>query len=98
MRAAVARGVLFELCYSGMLREPASRRQFLANASALVRATGGDALLLSSGALLAFDLRGPHDVANLGSLFGLSREAAERAALGCAAHSVRLHALQRRPG
>ena len=96
MRAAAARGVVFEACYSGALREPASRRQFLSNATALARATGGDALLLSSGALLALELRGPRDVANLSLLFGLSEAASERAVLGGAAEAVLAHARQRR--
>jgi len=43
----------------------------------------------------AFELRGPHDVANLGSLFGLTQAAAERAALGGAASAVLLHARRR---
>ena len=95
VRTAVARGVFFELCYAGLLRDPGSRRQFISNATALTRATGGDALLMSSGAMHAFELRSPHDVANLGSLFGLTQAAAERAALGGAASAVLLHARRR---
>ena len=79
MRAALARGVTFELCYAAALREPTARRQLFANALAVVRATGGAGVLLSSGALRAFELRGPADVANLGTLFGLSLGAAKQA-------------------
>ena len=76
MRAAAARGIFFEVSYSCALREPGARRLFLSNATALARATGGDALLLSSGALLALELRRPDDVANLGSLCVLADSAA----------------------
>lgn len=87
MRAALARGVVFELCYAPALREPAARRQLLANALALTRATGGAGIIVSSGALRAFELRGPFDVANLSTLYGLAPAAAKEAV------SLRLHAV-----
>jgi ribonuclease P/MRP protein subunit RPP1 len=71
--------VVFELCYAPALREPTVRRQLFANALAVVRAAGGAGVILSSGALRAFELRGPYDVANLGTLFGLSLAAAKEA-------------------
>ena len=98
VRAALARGVVFELCYSPALREPSARRQLLANATALVRATGGRGLLLSSGAVRAFELRGPHEVANLGTLFGLTQAAAKEALLGRALALLKRAAARRAPG
>jgi RNase P/RNase MRP subunit p30 len=79
VRAALARGIVFELCYAPALREPTLRRQLFANALAVVHATGGAGIILSSGALRAFELRGPHDVANLGTLFSLPLGAAKEA-------------------
>lgn len=96
VRAAAARGVVFEMCYSCALREQSSRRQFIANATALVRAASGDAILLSSGALDALELRSPADVACLAGLFGLSEAAAERACRGLTALAVCARAKARR--
>lgn len=95
VRAALARGISFELCYSPALREPNSRRQLFANALAVVRATGGAGVILSSGAQRAFELRGPYDVANLGTLFGLSLAAA-KAAVSTRTEAVLQHAAARR--
>ena len=95
VRAALARGITFELCYSPALREPNSRRQLFANALAVVRATGGAGIILSSGAQRAFELRGPYDVANLGTLFGLSLAAA-KAAVSSRTAAVLQHAAARR--
>ena len=95
VRAALGRGITFELCYSPALREPNSRRQLFTNALAVVRATGGAGVILSSGAQRAFELRGPHDVANLGTLFGLSLAAA-KAAVSTRMVAVLQHAAARR--
>lgn len=96
MRAAAARGVVFEICYACALREQSSRRQFLANALALVRAVSGDSILVSSGALASLELRSPVDVAFLARLFGLSPGAAERACRGHAARALCARAKARR--
>ena len=87
----------FEVCYAPALREPAARRQLFANALAVVRATGGLGVVLSSGALRAFELRGPYDVANLGTLFGLPLAAAKEAVSARMA-AVLHHAHARRNG
>ena len=86
---------MFELCYAPALREPTARRQLFANALAVVRATGGAGVIVSSGALRAFELRAPYDVANLSTLFGLSSAAAKEA-LASRAHAVLRHADARR--
>ena len=44
---------------------------------ALSRATNGKGIILSSGARAAFELRGPYDVINLGTLMGLTQEQAK---------------------
>ena len=87
--------MVFELCYAPALREPTVRRQLFANALAVVRAAGGAGVILSSGALRAFELRGPYDVANLGTLFGLSLAAAKEA-VASRALAVLQHAHARR--
>ncbi len=50
VKAALARGVFFEICYAPALREPSARRNLFANAQALVRATRGRNIIVSSGA------------------------------------------------
>jgi RNase P/RNase MRP subunit p30 len=78
--AAIARGVHFEICYAPALRDSASRRNLVANSQQLLRLTRGRNIVLSSGALRPMELRGPHDVANLGmSLLGMAHDAAHKA-------------------
>jgi ribonuclease P/MRP protein subunit RPP1 len=50
LKAALSRGVFFEVCYAPALREPSARRHLFANAQALVRATRGRNIIVSSGA------------------------------------------------
>ena len=95
VRAAMARGVVFELCYAPVLREPTARRQMVSNALAVVRATGGAGVIISSGANRAFELRGPPDVTNLSVLFGL-QPAAAKDALSTRPDAVLKRARQRR--
>ena len=45
--------------------------------AALVRATQGHGIIISSGSRNAFELRGPYDVINLGVLFGMSEQQAK---------------------
>ena len=68
---AVERGVMFEISYACCLRDETSRRLLFSNATALARATRGRNIIISSGARTAFELRGPYDVINLSTLFGL---------------------------
>jgi hypothetical protein len=93
VRAALSRGVVFELNYAPAIREPSCRRQLVANAAALVRATGGAGILLSSGAVLGLELRCPRDVANLAVLFGFTSRDAGRAALGVTGLDVAVRAV-----
>ncbi|KAH7375890.1 RNase P subunit p30 [Plectosphaerella cucumerina] len=73
--AAVSRGVRFEVCYAHALGpSPAARALFIANLASLVRATRGRGIIVSSEARSALALRGPADVANLLSVWGLPKE------------------------
>ncbi|EQL02900.1 RNase P subunit p30 [Ophiocordyceps sinensis CO18] len=73
--AAVARGVRFEICYAQLLAaDSRGRANFIANLSSLVRATRGRGFLISSEAQTALALRGPADVVNLLSVWGLASE------------------------
>lgn len=45
--------------------------------AALVRAVRGQGIILSSGALAAFELRGPYDAVNLATLLGLRGDQAQ---------------------
>lgn len=75
--AAVNRGVRFEICYSQVLSSNAdarARANFISNATSLIRATSGRGIILSSEASSALLLRGPADVVNLMSVWGLSND------------------------
>ena len=68
---------VLQISYAPALREETARRNFFANALALTRATRGKGIIISSGARSAFELRGPYDVINMATLFGLSEQDAE---------------------
>lgn len=79
VKAAIERGVYFEIAYSPLISDVQARRQMLTGAKLLVDWTRGKNLILSSAAPTANELRGPYDVANLSSLLGLSTERAKSA-------------------
>ncbi|CAN6871183.1 unnamed protein product [Brassica oleracea var. botrytis] len=86
VKAAVKRGVYFEIKYSHLLSDAEKRRQVISNAKLLVDWTKGKNLIISSGAPSenkgppsVTELRGPNDVINLMSLLGLSSERARAA-------------------
>lgn len=70
--AATGRGVLFEVQYAPCLRDQTALRNTLANCQNLLHAGKGKGTIITSGSWLAQELRGPHDAANVGFLFGLS--------------------------
>ncbi|KAE9551209.1 hypothetical protein FO519_005576 [Halicephalobus sp. NKZ332] len=72
VQAVASEGISFELTYSGGLTDSPSRREFLSSARLLMDATkkGGN-VFLSSGARSLIQIRGPYDVSNLSSLFGM---------------------------
>lgn len=79
LKAAVERGVVFEITFSAILRDPSSRKQLFANAQALCNETRGRGIIISSAAKSAMELRGPQDVVNLAIFLGLTQEQARRA-------------------
>lgn len=95
IKTAMQRGLHFEILYAPILRDSGSRRQSFANAQALSRETRGRAIILSSGARTALELRGPYDVVNLGTFLGLS-EAQAHAAVGKNCTAVVEHARKRK--
>eukprot|EP00656_Telonema_subtile_P020917 TRINITY_DN21970_c0_g2_i1.p1 TRINITY_DN21970_c0_g2~~TRINITY_DN21970_c0_g2_i1.p1 ORF type:complete len:256 (+),score=39.21 TRINITY_DN21970_c0_g2_i1:58-825(+) len=76
---AVARGVVFEICYAESLQDASARRYQISNGQQLVRAARGRGILLSSRARHSMETRNAHDVVNLGFLFGLDQSAARAA-------------------
>ncbi|EPS64033.1 hypothetical protein M569_10747, partial [Genlisea aurea] len=79
VKAAVKRGVYFEITYSGFFTDTQSRRRMLSNCKMLVDWTRGKNLIFSSAASSVTELRGPLDVANLFSLIGVDAERARAA-------------------
>lgn len=72
IKTAIARGIMFEICYSPALRDATCRRNLFSNATALIRATAGKNIIISSDAYDYLQLRGPLDVINLSSLFNMN--------------------------
>ncbi|KAJ2875421.1 RNA-binding RNA processing protein rpp1 [Coemansia asiatica] len=91
---ALAQGFSFEVAYQAALADPATRQQWVSNTAAMVRVTRGRGLVWTSGALRAFDLRSPYDVANLGDAVQLNADLAKRA-VGANARAVLVHAFTR---
>uniref|UniRef100_A0A061QLY7 Ribonuclease P/MRP protein subunit RPP1 n=1 Tax=Tetraselmis sp. GSL018 TaxID=582737 RepID=A0A061QLY7_9CHLO len=79
LKNALDRGVHFEICYTSALRGGSSRWNFFNNAQALIRATHGRNIILSSSTQIPFELRGPYDVINLATQMGLSQKQAKEA-------------------
>ncbi|KAL2899155.1 Ribonuclease P protein subunit p30 [Bienertia sinuspersici] len=78
VKAAICgRGVYFEIVYSSLMQDIQMRKQTIMNAKLLVEWTRGKNLIISSAAPSVLELRGPNDVVNLLSLFGLTSEFAK---------------------
>ncbi|KAK9050468.1 hypothetical protein SSX86_030561 [Deinandra increscens subsp. villosa] len=77
IKAAIERGVYFEITYSGLLIDAQLRRQMISNTKLLVEWTRGKNIIFSSAAASVTEFRGPYDVANLACLLGLSMERAK---------------------
>lgn len=75
---AIARGIHFEITYSTALKDTSNRRHLISNAMTLVRATKGKNIIISSEAKVALDIRGPYDIMNLGTLFGMPFDVSKR--------------------
>jgi len=98
--AAVHRGSRFEICYGQAVASEADARQranFIGNVLALVRATKGRGIVVSSEARSALTLRGPADVVNLMAVWGLGPEKGSEA-IGAGARAVVVNEGIRRRG
>lgn len=75
--AAVNRGLRFEICYTqSMSGTSSSRATFISNVVALIRATSGRGLIISSEARSVLGIRSFEDVRNLAMIWGLSGDKA----------------------
>ncbi|KAK4440805.1 protein GAMETOPHYTE defective [Sesamum alatum] len=95
VKAALERGVYFEITYSGLISDAQSRRQLISNCKLLVDWTRGKNLIFCSAASSATELRGPQDVPNLFSLLGLPMERA-KAAISKNCRSLLANALRKK--
>ncbi|KAJ3380490.1 hypothetical protein HDU92_005955 [Lobulomyces angularis] len=69
---AIQKGIYFEICYSLAIEDENIRKNMIGNSASLIRATRGKNIIVSSGASNPIYLRGPYDVINLCSIFGLN--------------------------
>lgn len=93
--SAIHRGIRFEICYSPITDSSESKRNLIAGAATLIRATRGRGIILSSEARNALGLRGPHDVMNLAQIWGLEQAKGKEGLVEEADKVVRLAALRR---
>lgn len=94
--SALQRGVRFEICYSpGIAGGNDGRRNLISGAAALIRATRGRGIILSSEAKDALGVRGPYDVINLAQVWGLGQERGKESLCEEAGKVVRLAGLKR---
>lgn len=70
------RGIKIELCYAAALGggDVAARRNVIQNAVAIIRATRGRGVIISSEAKDALSVRAPWDAINLAAVWGLGQE------------------------
>ncbi|KAJ9402620.1 hypothetical protein DTO282F9_30 [Paecilomyces variotii] len=81
LASAISRGVRFEICYGPGVTGSGleARRNLIGNAMALIRATRGRGIIISSEAKRALGVRAPWDVINLACVWGLSQERGKEA-------------------
>ncbi|KAJ5114534.1 hypothetical protein NUU61_000293 [Penicillium alfredii] len=81
LSAAISRGVRLEICYGPGVTGSGldARRNLIGNAMALIRATRGRGIIVSSDARRVLSLRAPWDVINLTCVWGLSQERGKEA-------------------
>ena len=70
----ISRNMLLEIPYSPCIRDATMRRRIVAQAQNYHAVGKSKGIFLSSAALNPLDIRGPHDVANLGCIFGLNEQ------------------------
>eukprot|EP01130_Rhizamoeba_saxonica_P010680 TRINITY_DN4403_c0_g1_i1.p1 TRINITY_DN4403_c0_g1~~TRINITY_DN4403_c0_g1_i1.p1 ORF type:complete len:147 (-),score=26.11 TRINITY_DN4403_c0_g1_i1:22-462(-) len=76
INTAINRGLYFEIKYSPALTDRFAKRNVIASAQDLVTASRAKNIIISSGCTNPMYLRGPYDVINLGTLFGLAPDRA----------------------
>ncbi|XP_022302019.2 ribonuclease P protein subunit p30-like [Crassostrea virginica] len=91
----IQKGIHFEIQYGPALRDSSIKKYLISNSQLLANFSKSKNIIISSGAERAIELRGPHDVANLGLLFGLDESQAKNA-VSRSCRSVLLHAEERR--
>ncbi|KAK7261427.1 hypothetical protein RIF29_27737 [Crotalaria pallida] len=79
VKAAIKRGVYFEITYSSLITDIQSRAQLISSFKLLMDFTRGKNIVFSSAAPSVNEFRGPYDAANLLSLLGFSKERAKEA-------------------
>ena len=70
----VNRDMFFEIPYAPCIRDSTARRRIISQSHNYHAVGKSKAIFLSSEALNPLELRGPHDVANLGYIFGLNEQ------------------------
>ncbi|KAE8151072.1 RNase P subunit p30-domain-containing protein [Aspergillus avenaceus] len=97
LSAAIARGIRFEICYGPGITGSGTdaRRNLIGNAMALIRATRGRGIIISSEARKALGVRAPWDVINLACVWGLSQERGKEAVCEEARKTTALAKLKR---
>lgn len=93
--AATGRGLFFEIQYAPCIRDENALRNTIANCQSLMHAGKGKGIIITSGAWMPQELRGPNDAANLGFLYGLSECTIREAVFGNC-KKVIMHAETRR--
>lgn len=76
---AISKGIYFEISYAAAITDTSARKSLAINSKNLIRATKGKNIIISSNAQNAMQLRGPYDLMNLYSLFGLNPDKAKAA-------------------
>jgi ribonuclease P/MRP protein subunit RPP1 len=75
----VEKGFFFEIPYSPCIRDGTARRRIIAQSHNYHAVGKSKNIIISSEALTPLELRGPHDVANLGFIFGLNEQQGKEA-------------------
>lgn len=76
------RGIYFELQYSEAIINSTSRKKLITTGHKYHAIGKSKNIIITSGALNRFHIRGPYDIANLGLIFGLSEEQSKYSILG----------------
>lgn len=87
---AITRGIRLEICYASGISDINCRKNLISNASALIRATRGKGIIISSEASNLMYCRSGYDIINLSTFWGLSQERGKNA-IGKEARSVIIH-------